>query len=48
MTIDGLERGARIVAVAVGTVGLALTVVGPATWWGLLGLLPLAMAVSGW
>jgi len=48
MTIDGLERGARIIAVAVGTAGLELTVVGPATWWGLLGLLPLAMGVSGW
>lgn len=48
MTVDGVERSARIIAIAMGAAGLALTVVGPATWWGLLGLLPLAMGLSGW
>lgn len=48
MNIDRVERSARILAVTVGAAGLALTVVGPATWWGLVGLVPLAMGLSGW
>ena len=39
------ERMARIV---VGVVLLALTVVGPKTWWGLVGLVPLGTALWGW
>jgi hypothetical protein len=39
------DRGLRIV---VGVVLLALVFVGPQTLWGLLGIVPLATAVSGW
>lgn len=48
MRIEGVERIGRIVAVVVGSTGLALIFVGPANWWGALGLIPLAMGLSGW
>jgi hypothetical protein len=44
--MDRFERISRIVAVAVG--GLMLALVAPERWWGLLGLAPLAMGLSGW
>lgn len=43
MKIEIVERVARVVAVVVGSVLLALTVVGPASWWGAVGIVPLAM-----
>jgi len=36
--VGGVDRIARII---VGIVLLALVVVGPQTWWGLLGIIPL-------
>ena len=39
------ERAIRIV---IGVVLLALMVVGPKTWWGLVGLVPLGTALWGW
>jgi hypothetical protein len=44
--MDRLEQGARIVAVAVGT--LMLSMVSPDRWWGLLGIAPLVMGLTGW
>lgn len=41
---SGLDRGLRI---AVGVGVLSLTVIGPQTPWGLLGLVPLATGVLG-
>ena len=38
----------RFIRVAVGLVLLSLIVIGPQTWWGLIGLIPLATAVIGW
>jgi hypothetical protein len=38
----------RVVRVVVGLGLLALTVVGPQTWWGLVGLIPLGTALWGW
>ncbi len=40
----GVDRTVRIV---IGLVLLSLTVIGPRTWWGLIGLLPLATGLSG-
>jgi hypothetical protein len=37
----------RVLRVALGLGVLALTVVGPQTWWGLLGLVPLATGLIG-
>jgi hypothetical protein len=48
MKIDTVERVARSIAVVAGITGLALTVVGPTSWWGALGLVPLAMGLSSW
>jgi hypothetical protein len=48
MKIEMVERVARAVAVLVGSVLLALIVVEPVGWWGLLGLAPLTMGLSGW
>lgn len=39
-----VDRAARIV---VGLVLLALIFVGPQTWWGLIGFIPLATGVAG-
>ncbi len=41
----GVDRTVRIV---IGIVLLSLTVIGPRTWWGLIGLLPLATGLSGY
>jgi hypothetical protein len=38
LNVGGVDRIARII---VGIVLLALVVVGPKTWWGLLGIIPL-------
>jgi hypothetical protein len=46
--LETLERLARVAAVAVGVVLLTLTVVGPRTWLGALGIVPLAMGFTGW
>lgn len=43
--IGSIDRFFRI---AVGLGLLSLVVVGPQTWWGLIGLIPLATAVMGW
>lgn len=47
MPIDTLERVGRVVAAVVGVSLLTLAVTTPA-WWGVLGILPLAIAFSGW
>ncbi len=39
LNVGGVDRALRII---VGIVLLALVVVGPQTWWGLLGIIPLA------
>jgi hypothetical protein len=46
MRIDRFEQGARIVAIAVGV--LMLSMVPMNRWWGLLGLAPLVIGLSGW
>lgn len=46
--VEAIERVGRVAAVAVGVVLLMLTVVGPRTWWGALGIVPLAMGLTGW
>lgn len=38
----------RVIRAVIGVVLLALTVVGPQTWWGLVGVVPLATAFWGW
>ena len=45
LNVGGMDRIARIV---VGIILLALVVVGPHTWWGLLGIIPLATALVGY
>ena len=42
--IGGIERPLRIV---LGLILLALVVVGPQTWWGLIGIIPLATGLWG-
>jgi len=42
--IGGLDQGTRI---AIGVLLLALGVVGPVGWWGLVGLVPLATGLIG-
>jgi hypothetical protein len=37
----------RVIRVVVGLAALSLVFVGPQTWWGLLGLLPLATGLLG-
>jgi hypothetical protein len=37
----------RLIRVLIGLALLSLTVVGPHTWWGLLGLVPLASGLIG-
>lgn len=46
MHIDRFEQVVRIVAIAVGT--LMLSMVTRDRWWGLLGIAPLVMGLSGW
>lgn len=43
--VGNSERGIRI---AVGLAILSLTIIGPQTLWGLLGLIPLATGITGW
>ena len=38
----------RVIRIIIGVVLLALTVLGPKTWWGLVGLVPLGTALWGW
>lgn len=38
----------RIVRVLVGIVLLALIWIGPQTWWGLVGVIPIATGLWGW
>jgi hypothetical protein len=48
VNIDRIERVGRVAAVLVGLALVALAIAGPARWWGLVGLVPLAMGLSGW
>lgn len=43
--VGSLDRGLRIVA---GLVLLSLTVIGPKSLWGLIGIVPLLTALVGW
>ncbi len=45
LNVGGVDRIARIV---VGIILLALVVVGPQTWWGLLGIIPLVTGLVGY
>lgn len=45
LNVGGAERAIRVV---LGIVVLSLVVVGPRTWWGLLGLIPLGTGLWGW
>ena len=47
MNIERAERLGRVVAAAVGVMLLTLAVTMP-TWWGVLGLVPLGVAFTGW
>ena len=47
MATGTIERVARGIALALGLVVLTLGVVTP-TWWSLLGIVPLVIALSGW
>lgn len=38
----------RLLRASVGITALSLVFVGPQSWWGLLGLVPLATAAIGW
>lgn len=38
----------RVLRIGVGVILLALIVVGPKTWWGLVGAIPLATGLWGW
>jgi len=38
----------RVARVTIGVILLALVVVGPQTWWGLIGLVPIVTALWGW
>jgi hypothetical protein len=38
----------RLIRIIVGVGLLSLVLVGPQTWWGLLGLVPLGTALIGW
>lgn len=38
----------RIVRVVIGVVLLSLVFVGPKTWWGLVGILPILTGFMGW
>jgi hypothetical protein len=47
MTIERAERLGRVMAAAVGVIVLTLALTIP-TWWGVLGLVPLGIALTGW
>jgi len=38
----------RVLRIVIGVILLALVVIGPKTWWGLVGVIPLATALWGW
>lgn len=46
--MDRVEQVARTVGVLAGAFVLSLTVVGPRSLWGLLGVVPIVMGLSGW
>ena len=43
--VGTVERAIRVV---VGLVLLAFIVIGPQTWWGLVGIIPVATGLWGW
>jgi DUF2892 family protein len=43
--IHNIERGVRVI---LGIGILSLVFVGPKTWWGLIGVLPIMTGLSGW
>jgi Inner membrane protein YgaP-like, transmembrane domain len=43
-----IETASRMIRIIVGLAVLSLTVMGPNTWWGLLGVVPLVSGVWGW
>jgi Protein of unknown function (DUF2892) len=43
--IGHIDRALRVI---VGVAALSLMFVGPRSWWGLLGLIPLSTALIGW
>ena len=44
---QNIHRYERVARIVLGIVLLSLIFVGPQTWWGLLGLIPLATGVMG-
>ena len=38
----------RVIRLIIGVVLLALIVVGPRTWWGLVGVVPITTGLWGW
>ena len=38
----------RVLRIVIGVVLLALVVIGPKTWWGLVGVVPIATGLWGW
>lgn len=46
--LRNVGTGHRVILVVVGLIALSLTVIGPASWWGLIGLVPLAGGLWGW
>jgi hypothetical protein len=38
----------RVLRIVIGVILLSLIVIGPKTWWGLVGMIPLATALWGW
>lgn len=48
MTMARGEQIARVLAVIAGTAILSLVVIGPTTWWGVVGSVPIVVGLSGW
>lgn len=38
----------RVVRIVVGLAILSLVVIGPQTWWGLVGIVPVLTGITGW
>ncbi len=38
----------RVLQIVIGIILLGLVVIGPKTWWGLVGVIPLATGLWGW
>jgi len=38
----------RVIRIVVGVLVLSLTIVGPQTWWGLIGIVPLGTGLWRW